>query len=66
MKIEFNYRLRMACCVHVLGWIVLTLLGAKTVYNLAHFVYTIYLAALLGRNIDPRNYGPWVSEILSN
>lgn len=51
------------CCVQSLGWVVLTFLGAKTVYNVLHFIYTIYLAAPLGRNLDPRNYGPWVVEI---
>lgn len=52
----------MIFCVEVIGWIVLLTLSGIIVYNLAHFFYSIYLGAKLGRNINPRKYGPWAGE----
>lgn len=52
----------MIFCVEVMGWVILALLGAKVVYNIGHFLYSVYLAAPLGHNLDLRNYGPWAGE----
>lgn len=53
----------MVFCVQVLGWVVLVLVGTKTVYNICHFGYSVYLGAALGRNLDPRKYGPWAGRL---
>lgn len=42
-----------------IGLVTLTILVLKSIYNLVHFFYSVYLASVLGFNIDPRQYGPW-------
>ncbi len=52
----------MVFCMEVLGWGILAALGVKAFYNMSHFLYSAYLARILVRNLDPRNYGPWAGE----
>ena len=52
----------MVFCVEMLGMAVMALLGIKALYNVVHFVYTTYLVATLGRNLDLSKYGPWAGQ----
>ncbi len=51
------------CSMEILGWIVTIFIGAKSVYNICHFVYTTWLGHLLGHSIDLRKCGPWAGTI---
>ena len=53
----------MAGFVQVIGWGTVIALTAKTAYNLGHFVYCLFIGPALGRQIDPRKYGPWAGNI---
>lgn len=52
----------MVFCVGVLGWVIMAIFAVKTVYNISHFFYSVYFAAALGRNVNPRKYGPWAGK----
>ena len=54
----------MAIFVVVIGWIVLLLLGAKALYSVYHFAYSVYLSSAFGHSLDPRRYGPWAGKNL--
>lgn len=54
----------MIFCVEMIGSAILAILALKTVYNIGHFFYSIYFAAALGRNINPRKYGPWAGKLI--
>ena len=49
-----------------IGLVTLTILAVKSIYNIAHFFYSVYLASVLGFNIDPRQYGPWAGTVLDD
>ena len=53
-----------SCAVEVFGWITLTLLAVKSLYNVAHFVYTTFLGRLLGLGMDISKCGPWAGKSL--
>lgn len=55
----------MVFCVQAIGWVFLAALAAKIVYNIGHFFYSVYLAATLGHNLDPRKYGPWAGTTIA-
>ena len=42
-----------------IGLVTLTILAVKSIYNIIHFFYSVYLASAFGFNIDPCQYGPW-------
>ena len=46
-----------------IGYITVTLIALKLTYNLAHFFYISFLGALLGKNIDLRQHGPWAGKL---
>lgn len=50
--------------VQFIGWIVLGGLATKLAYDFARFLYTVRLASIFGRNLDPFKYGPWAGESL--
>ena len=57
----------MACyTVEVFGWITLTLLAVKSLYNVTHFAYTTFLGRLLGFGTDIRKCGPWAGTQISS
>lgn len=46
----------------VLEWIAvvtIAFIGLKLIWNVFHFIFTTFLGAWLGLNIDLREYGPW-------
>ena len=54
----------MALVVEMFGWLILTLLLVKSIYNLCHFVYTTFLGQLLGHGMDLSKCGPWAGRLL--
>lgn len=54
----------MVFCVEFIGSAILTILVGWLVYNIGHFFYSIYFASVLGRNINPRMYGPWAGKFI--
>lgn len=55
------------CCIaETVGWAVLVIFAAKSVYNLIHFAYTTFLGRLLGRGIDLASCGPWAGSYMFN
>lgn len=48
--------------LEIFGFVTALLLGFKSAYNLAHFVYTTFLGRLLGHGIELRKCGPWAGK----
>jgi hypothetical protein len=65
---SFKKEIKMSssCIAEFVGWAVLVIFTAKTVYNLIHFAYTTFLGRLLGRGIDLKSCGPWAGIFIFN
>ena len=49
--------------IEIVGLITVLVVTLKSLYNVGHFVYTTFLGALLGHNIDLRKCGPWAGNL---
>lgn len=49
--------------LELIGFVTLTVLALKSIYNIFFFVYSAYLAFILGLNLKLRNYGPWAGRV---
>jgi hypothetical protein len=57
----------MVFCVEVLGWGIMAVLAAKSLYNIWRFIYAVYIANALGHNLTAniKHYGPWAGKSAS-
>ena len=52
--------------VETFGWITITLLTIKSIFNLGHFVYTSFLGRWLSLGTDLRKCGPWAGTYVNS
>ena len=49
--------------LETVGWLTVAVIAIKSVYNTCHFVFSVYLGAFLGYQLDVSQFGPWAGSI---
>lgn len=48
--------------LELLGFVVVLLIGLRSLYNFVLFVYTVYVAGELKHHVNLRRFGPWAGK----